>query len=133
MIPVVLGTGCAGCTVNTAGTDCNPGMTTGCSGGTQVPCAGSAAFLPASQGPGKPNHIGFGDDNCPTANLANRQVKDGTVVEDTSCDVNVSTYEMGVYGHISGDDFYGVSLTHEGVISNEHEDATATAANSNCS
>ena len=65
--------------------------------------------------------------------VQNRQVKDSTVTEDADCDLNVSTYEMGVYGHISGDDFYGVSLTHEGVISNEHEDATANLADSNCS
>ena len=89
-------------------------------------------FFPASQGPGKPNYIGFGADNCPTVSLADRQVTGGSVTEDADCDINVSTYEMGVYGHISGENFYGVSLTHEGVVSSEHDDATAAAADSNC-
>ena len=41
---------------------------------------------------------------------------------------------MGVYGHISGTNYYGVSINHNGVLSIEVEDALASGvADSNCS
>ena len=40
---------------------------------------------------------------------------------------------MGVYGHISGNEYFGVSLDHNGVLSSEHEGATGATADSECS
>ena len=105
---------------------------TGCSAG--VLTAGRAATT--GNGPGKHNFIGFGTDNCGSANLTSRQIlgNEGTTntTADTNCDLNVATYEMGVYGHISGAKSYGVSINQNGVVSSEFENTTVTAADSEC-
>ena len=89
-------------------------------------------------GPGKHNFIGFNDaSNC--TNVADDSVRilgaEGTtptVVPSSACVLNISSYDMGVYGHISGVDYFGVSINQNGVVSNEHEGATGANADAEC-
>jgi len=83
---------------------------------------------------GKDNFIGFGVQSCGTSiPITNVQVKGMTTTADTDCDLNAGTYEMGVYGHISGANYYGVSINNNGVISGETEDDQSIAiADSSC-
>ena len=108
---------------------------TGCSDSSSTLNAGNAATT--GNGPGKHNFIGFGDDNCTAANLTSRQIlgNAGTTntTHDANCDLNTSTYEIGVYGHISGKNYYGVSVSNNGVASSEFEDdSTPATADSEC-
>jgi len=89
--------------------------------------------IPAGIGPGKENFIGFGASNCTGVPDAAVQVKNSSTMADAQCILNTASYSMGVYGHVSGDDYFGVSINNNGVLSPEHEDATADAAESNCS
>ena len=117
-----------------AGTQC-----TGCSTGN---AADFAAGTPAqgSGGPNKHNFIGFGSLSaaCTTAGVTalGTQIlgRQGTVVttQDTGCDLGVTEYEMGVYGHLSGVQGYGVSISEDGVFSNEWENTLVAAANASC-
>ena len=115
----------AGCDVNVAG------ACTGCAcstSGTTV----FTAYRPIGSGPGKDNFIGFGTDNCTTSSLLTRQEKATSTTAPTTCDLNTTTYEMGVYGHISGNTFFGISINNNGVLSGEHEGPTGAAADSEC-
>ena len=94
---------------HTCGTGCTTGLISG-----------------STNSPGKHNIIGFGEENC--AGIPNEvpvQVRGKEGAVDTTlnadCDLNVSSYRMGVAGHISGDTFFGVSLNHNGVLSTEQE------------
>ena len=44
----------------------------------------------------------------------------------TQCELNVAEYEMGVVGHISGDNFIGFSVDENGVVDEENEAVFAT-------
>ena len=119
-----------GCTPNANTTPC-----TGCTGGgTLTPYR---AQIPAGNGPGKHNFIGFGDDNCSTTNLSDRQILGAIgntlTTHDAACELNTSTYDMGVYGHISGAEYFGVSVNHNGVVSGEASvSANQDQADSSC-
>lgn len=131
----VYGAGCSGCTVS--GNTCT-GTTSGCTTAADngTTCTASA-YTPASVGPGKENFIGFENatTDCSSAGVVQadiRQVKT-TTTADPDCDLDVTEYKMGVYGHIAGKEFYGVSVNHNGVVSSEViKDTTVTAADSGC-
>ncbi len=109
------------------------GICTGCAcstSGTTV----FTAYVPAVSGRAtKHNFIGFGTDGCASANLTSRQIigeVGGTAsVADTACDLGISAYDMGVYGHISGNTYFGVSVNHNGVLSSEYEAAPTAPEN----
>ena len=129
-----------GCTVS--GNTCtgNQNNNTGCTQGN--PCA-TSHFIPAimGNGPSKHNFIGFGDDNCSNASLSDRQIlgdqgSGNNTTHDSDCDLNTSSYEMGVYGHISGKEYFGVSVNNNGVVSGEASVTNSTqipTADSSCS
>ncbi len=127
------GTVCTSPTLSPAG--CSNNVAGSCTGCT-CPATNDATFVayrPISGGPNKENFIGFGDDNCGTASLLTRQEKATSTTHDADCDLNVSTYEMGVYGHISGDTYFGVSVNNTGIVSAEVEKTTTvTAADASC-
>ena len=120
----------AGCTPDNSGTPC-----TSCDCGLLTNDATFTAYRPAGQGPGKENFIGFGAETCANISaIADIQEKKGTTTHDTGCDLTVDTYELGVYGHISGGTYYGVSINNNGVVSPEVEKTNApTSADSRCS
>ena len=75
-------------------------------------------------GPGKHNFIGFGGETCAgSLVLAQAQIRgfegNSQTTEDAACIVDETSYEMGVYGHLSGTEYFGVSVNHNGVISAE--------------
>ena len=119
------------CTINTEG-DCQPSDCKVDTFGT-----GTCAFTPylpiKTTFPGKKNFIGFGGESCPGLNNAARNLHfvsdSGTVVtanDMDDCSLGVSAYEMGVLGHVSGTDFFGVSITSSGVLQGENEAATGS-------
>lgn len=116
-----------GGTLDPAG--CTGAACTGCTGGTNPVFTPFRAAIPAGNGPGKHNFIGFGTDACSPANLAGRQVQgaEGTTwtTVDAGCDLNVSTYELGVYGHLSGEEHFGISVNENGVVSAEASVSTS--------
>ena len=111
----------------------------GCSasGGTN-PCTACStgtfsAFVPAGNGPDKDNFMGFEDahSNCANITATNDNVhrlRDGSGTMPTACDLNVVSYRLGAAGHISGNDFIGYDIDHEGVV-NESDPASPTYAN----
>ncbi|MDE0151997.1 MAG: hypothetical protein OXK80_05850 [Bdellovibrionales bacterium] len=118
------GAGCSGCSVS--GTTCT-GNTSGCaSSSDDGQTCGQSAYSPADpgNGPGKDNFIGFGTDNCTTANLASRQIKDAGTTNETRCQLGVTTYRLGVGGHLSGDTFIGINVTNDGVVTEQGEDVS---------
>ena len=125
------GTVCSSPTIAPTGCDINvAGSCTSCDCGAVTNDATFVAYRPVSSGPGKHNFIGFGDDNCGTASLPTRQElgsEGGTATtQDTGCDLNVATYDMGVYAHISGNTYFGVSVNQDGIVSGETEQNTST-------
>jgi len=123
------GGGCSGCTVS--GNTCT-GTTSGCTtpADNGQSCTVSA-YSPADpgNGPGKDNFIGFGTDNCTPASLASRQIKDATTADETRCELNVTTYRLGVGGHLSGDTFIGINVTNDGVVTENGEDVSTNVFN----
>ena len=93
-----------------------------------------------SNAPGKHNFVGFADENCPTGvAVSDSDVgiigNEGTerTTPDSSCDLGVSAYEMGVYGNISGTEYFGQAVTHLGVFSNEQiKTSSIDQADSGC-
>ena len=72
--------------------------------------------------PSKHNFIGFGAEACPaTTGLADVQIISASPVTtaDTDCNLDIGNYEMGVFGHVSGRDYFGVFINHNGVLSAE--------------
>ena len=86
--------------------------------------------------PKKENFIGFGGIDCttvPVITVASAQVKALSTTHDSDCKLDVDVYQMGVYGHLSGKDYFGISINNRGVLSAEFEDDTTPAtADSNC-
>ena len=120
----------SGCTPDNSGTPCSS-----CDCGLLANDATFAAYRPPGQGPGKENFIGFGAEACTNISaIGDVQEKKGTTTHDTGCDLAVSRYELGVYGHISGSNYYGVSINENGVVSPEVEKTTTTTqADARCS
>ena len=90
-------------------------------------------------GPGKHNFIGFGTEACADiTDIRDVQIigAENGVSTDTSnltrCSLNVDSYRMGVYGHLGGTNYFGISITNNGVFSDETEGATGVAADANC-
>ncbi len=91
-------------------------------------------------GPGKHNFIGFGGNGatpCSGTALVDTQIlgtdtAGATTTADTSCDLGVTEYELGVYGHISGNTGFGVSVNQNGVLSSEVTPTLVAAADANC-
>ena len=131
--PVV--TLCAPCAGQTSQTTCGALMNTAL---TPISCG--CIWSNATSGPGKHNFIGFSGptaaNGCSATDVTNTQIIGGvggtTTTPDGACDLGIVSYDLGVYGHISGDDYYGVSVDNNGVVSPEHEAATAAAGDSNC-
>ncbi len=124
-----------GCRETTVGTPCpGPDRVVGIyatSGTCNTACTG---YTLTGTGPGKHNFIGFGAETCSNAGmaLADAQIRgyEGTIqtTGDTACIVDESSYEMGVYGHLSGQNYFGVSVDHNGVVSTEHNVVFANRA-----
>ena len=90
--------------------------------------------------PGKNNFIGFGafgSADCGTWTPAthihslNTVDDDAIVINDTAgridtdCTLDVTEYEMGVFGHISGKTFYGLVVNQNGVVTDASAYATS--------
>ena len=97
--------------------------------------------VPAGTGPGKHNFIGFGNTaGCTSATFvhANAQIlgaddTGSSTTQDVRCVLGVAEYEMGVYGHISGADYFGISINNNGVLSGEEiKDTNIDTAVSGC-
>ena len=86
----------------------------------------------AGNGPGKANFIGFGGvtAGCGTA-LTDIQVKDSTVA-DAHCDLTSGTYDMGVYGHVSGDIWHSAEIKHTGVFTDQGDGSDSVALAATC-
>ena len=126
-------TACSGQATNNACTTHNDGQPTPAS----CNCNWNAS---AVSGPGKHNFLGFADaSNCSASSDDDVRIlgADGNgnaTTEDTDCDLEPDKYQAGVYGHISGADYFGVSINNNGVLSNETEKSTTIAtADSGCS
>jgi len=86
--------------------------------------------------PNKNNFIGFGAVTCGavTSPVDNEhRVRSAgpspipSTTVDVHCDLTIGTYEMGVYGHFGGQNYYGASITHEGLLGNEDDTLTDSA------
>ena len=96
----------------------------------------------AGNSPGKHNFIGFGTENCivgspDQVNDANVQIlgeENGVnTTPDTACDLNINSYKLGVYGHVSGINYYGVGIDHNGVLLDQQDVSTSqNVAKSGC-
>ena len=136
--------GTNGAAVAAANASCATGTLTpaGCSGGGTFTAAVPA--IPAGNGPGKHSFIGFTAQGTTCGGtITSRQIignqgsngAGATTVPTsgaTACNLTEVTYEMGVYGQLTGVTFFGVSINHSSVISTEFEGAHATNANPNC-
>ncbi len=92
---------------------------------------------PATTGPGKINLIGFTavDANCQavippattpsTLLVTATAIRDATSTADPDCELTVTSYKMGVWGHISGNTFIGNEIDHNGVIRESSEGVAA--------
>ena len=73
--------------------------------------------------PKKHNFIGFGAEACLNTSVVvtNLQIKSSSppTTHDTSCELDVDTYKMGVYGHLAGKEYFGISIDNRGVFSGE--------------
>ena len=132
----LLGAGCTGCSLNAGQTDCT-GTTASCTNSANdgQACAASAAFIPARTGPGKENFVGFGAATCSGVTLAANQhyMQDNSARTDADCDLDVSEYKMGSFGHISGATYIATQVDHNGVVSERNEGAMATVLPTTCS
>ncbi len=103
---------------------------TGCTGSWD-PTAGNA--------PGKHNFIGFSAENCVVPDSGGTDLVDpedvqivgseagtATNVSATGCSLDVNTYDMGVYGHVSGSTYFGASINQNSVLSDEQTITTNT-------
>ena len=121
------GSGCANQATCTDGTtDCDTNIT-GVQNGGWV----------GTQNPGKENFIGF-PGGVVTANCATSVVNPvGLDINDTAtdqhCQLDIAEYKMGVYGHLSGDNFIGTQVDQNGVVSERSEGGyTAAHAETTC-
>jgi len=122
----------------------NAGVCSDNASNTSATCAtasGDWIEIVANNAPGKHNFIGFGAVTCgtvaaPVNNIHQILGEEGTTAttHDANCDLGVAEYEMGVFGHVSGVDYFGVSINNNGILSQESEAPVASnTADSNCS
>ena len=97
--------------------------------------AWTTANTSKSTGPGKPNFIGFGF-NTPDCGLTTSElhVKSNASGSNTTipggnarCILDVTEYDLGVFGHLSGDQFIGFNVSQNGVVSAEVSSTIATS------
>ena len=131
------GSNCVACTLDAVNNTCTgfvmvltPGCNSTCS-------ANYNASIPAGNGPGKHNFIGFGTDRCSIPNLQSRSIRGNEganganpTVADGNCTLDEVTYKMGVYGQITGADYFGISIDSSSVLGAE-KGTPATPANAN--
>ena len=94
-------------------------------------CAG--AWIPAGNGPGKDNFMGFEDAHTNCGNITATQdnihrFRGASSAMPAGCDLDVTTYALGVAGHISGTDYIGFDVDQDGVTDETDEGAYGTAA-----
>ena len=120
----IIGAACTGCSVS--GTTCT-GTAASCTNATLNGTVCSAAqYIPARSGPGKNNFIGFGAIACGAlvAPVADQHFVNNTAT-DTNCSLAVTTYKLGVFGHISGNNYIGFEVDNNGVVAESAEVAAA--------
>ena len=85
---------------------------------TQANCTGAGGiWTAATTGPGKNNFIGFGTIGAGCSATGTKvEISASTTTIDPACDLTESTYDMGVYGHLSGDEYHGAQIQHTGVF-----------------
>ena len=108
---------------------------TSCSG--TPPGAGCTWATPArtweSVGPGKDNFIGFGTDNCSNIDDGlTLVVKNVSSTVDAGCQLNVSNYKMGVYGQVSGKNWFASQIQENGVINERAEGIASVVLPTTC-
>ena len=91
----------------------------------------------AGNAPNKHNFVGFESHACTGVTNADVGIigNDGGTLTtaDPACDLGVSAYEMGVYGNISGTEYFGQSVNQLGVLSEENiKTSTINQAVSGC-
>ena len=130
----------ATCTNNTcSGTaTLQPGGCTGmaCTSCTCVGGTGTVNFtapIPARQGPGKNNFIGFGAIACGTITtpVVNSHFMQQTST-DANCNLGVAEYDMGVFGHLGGTEFASFEVDHNGVVDEQSNLTNAVTAGDVC-
>jgi len=102
-----------GCSASGGGNPC-----TSCSAGTFSP------YIPAGNGPGKANFLGFGAlatgvQACPNItalSAGSHYLQDVATTTDSQCILGIDSYKMGVFGHVGGTDYYSLSIVDTGVI-----------------
>ena len=115
-----------GCTASSSSNPCSS-----CSAGTFTP------HIPAGNGPGKENFIGFGTVSgtgfCPNMNATEEYLhivsSDASTVTDTGCELKPTSYKMGSFGHISGDKWIGHQVTNTGIITERNNQNKTDHAN----
>ena len=113
----------AACAAQTACTD----GTTDCD--ATIPGVQNGGWV-GTQNPGKENFIGFpggAHANCGTAIVNPVGLEINNTATDQHCLLNVTSYTMGVYGHISGDSFIGSQINNNGVVTERAEGGYTTA------
>ena len=132
----LLGAGCSGCSAS--GNSCT-GTTTGCTNSAHDgQSCGVGQYRPAGTGPGKPNLIGFTSLNADCTNITladgHQYIHDTVQGNEGDCELDVSTYKMGVYGQVSGDKHVGYQIDQNGVVSARSEaDDSSTHQDTTCS
>lgn len=135
------------------GTNAEIAPQTGACSGTPMVCTNSrrrgqpcsmasdcnAPLIPAGNGPGKTNFIGFGAVACPNATTTasnsriteNQESASSQIAGEDDCDLAVSRYELGVVGHVSGTSWFAQSIDNTGILSLEDE-GTEAAVDPQC-
>ena len=125
---------CSGGSAPTPASCVAPGETgtvcSGCTVTTEILTAGRAA-IPAGNGPGKVNLVGFADAHSDCSSISAtldgiHVIRDAVGTTDTDCKLGVTTYKMGVFGHISGGNYIGFQIDNNGVVNERAEGASST-------
>ena len=109
-----------------------------CTAAAALPGAVCTANWDADAGnaPNKHNFVGFAVNTCsvPSSETGIIGNEGNTLTTaDPSCNLGVSAYEMGVYGNISGTEYFGQSVNNLGVLSEENiKTSTIDVADSDC-
>ena len=126
---------CSGtCTAQTpSGTTCGVSP---CVGGNPGEACGQGSYIPAGNGPGRANFIGFGDAHTDCSNISatvesEHILRDASATTDAQCNLEPSEYKIGSFGHISGSSWIGHQVTHTGIVS-ERNNLTASQFNDTC-
>ena len=128
------GTNANYCTgTNTGGTRCTTQTTCTTLPRDATNCG--ASWIPAGNGPGKANFIGFenvhtGCSNISSTNEVEHRLRDPSQnnAMPAGCDLATSTYSLGVAGHISGTNYIGFDVDENGVVDETAEGAYGTGS-----